>query len=46
VFKGDLYVYQAKLFSIDAGLGALVGLLVGIALLYKKGLWDAIQEQL
>ena len=43
VFKGDLYVYGAKIFTIDSGLGALVGLVVGVALLYKKGLWDSIR---
>jgi hypothetical protein len=46
VFKGDLYIYGAKLFSIDSGLGALAGLVIGVALLYKKGLWDAIREHM
>lgn len=43
--KGDIHVYSFKLMHIDSGLGAMVGLAVGIALLYKKGLWTLIIEK-
>jgi len=43
-FKGDMYIYGFKFWSIDSGLGALVGLAVGILLLYKKGLWETIKN--
>ena len=46
LFKGDLYVYSFKLVSIDSGLGALAGLILGVALLYKKGLWEMIREKM
>jgi hypothetical protein len=46
VFKGDLYVYSFRVFTIDSGLGALAGLIAGIALLYKKGLWDTLRARL
>jgi hypothetical protein len=45
-FKGDLYIYSFKVVTIDSGLGALVGLALGIALLYRKGLWGIIEGQI
>jgi hypothetical protein len=44
VLKGDVYIYSFKVFSVDSGLGALVGLVVGIALLYDRGLWKVIKS--
>jgi hypothetical protein len=45
-FKGDLYIYSLKVVMIDSGLGALAGLVLGIALLYRKGLWGIIEGQI
>jgi hypothetical protein len=45
ILKGNVTVYSFKLYYLDAGLGAMAGLAVGIALLYKKGLWNLLKEK-
>jgi hypothetical protein len=45
-FKGDLYIYSFKFWTVDSGLGALAGLVLGVLLLYKKGLWEMIKKQM
>lgn len=40
--KGDIHVYSFKIMHIESGLGAMVGLVVGVIMLYKKGLWKTI----
>ena len=43
-FKGDLYIYSFKFWTVDSGLGALAGLALGIFLLYNKGLWQTLKD--
>lgn len=43
--NGDIHIYSFRVMHIDSGLGAMVGLVVGILLLYRKGLWQMIAEK-
>lgn len=43
--NGDIHIYSFQVMNIDSGLGAMVGLVVGILLLYRKGLWQMIAEK-
>ncbi len=46
VFKGYLYSYGFHIVHIEAGLGAIVGLVLGVILYYKFGLWEIIKNKL
>ena len=46
VFKGYLCTYGFQIVHLDSGLGAIAGLLLGVALYYKFGLWEIIKKRL
>ncbi len=45
VLKGDLMIYSFRLFQIDGGFGAMLGLAIGMALLFKHALWNQLQDK-
>ena len=46
VFKGYLYSYRLEIYHIEAGLGAIAGLALGVILYYRFGLWKTIKNKL
>jgi hypothetical protein len=46
VFKGYLYSYHLQIYHIEAGLGAIAGLVLGVMLLFRFGWWETIKNKL
>jgi hypothetical protein len=46
IFKGDLYTYGFKIVHVESGLGAIAGLVLGVILYYRFGLWEIIKKRL
>lgn len=46
IFRGSLFTYNIRIYHVEAGLGAIVGLTIGVMVFYKFGLWNIIKDKL